>query len=54
MRLIPFSVSLKASSMVIPTSFDSAPGQEVQMSGVGDHPIQIEYNGIKVHLSPPW
>ena len=33
---------------------DSAPGQEVQMSGVGDHPIQIEYNGIKVHLSPPW
>ena len=33
---------------------DSAPGQEVQMSGVGDHPIQIEYNGIKVHLFPPW
>ncbi|SAF88751.1 Uncharacterised protein [Enterobacter cloacae] len=31
-----------------------APGQKVKMRGIGDHPVQIEYNSVKRHGAPPW
>ena len=31
-----------------------SPGQKVEVCGIGDHTVQIEYNSLKRHGAPPW